>query len=434
MNMATLRKNKKTQAPADAGAELIVMPHSDSEATPSNDNSEEISVKPPNLVVIENFLKANYSFRYNLVSNRIEFKPTKTADYVLISDFHINSIYRKMKLNRIQISLMEIRSIINSDFVIKYDPFISYFDSLPSWDQKTDYIEQYASLVKTTNDILFQKCFKKWLVALVACAYDPAVVNHTVLIFSSKQGVGKTTFLMNLIPNELKQYVYSGCLNPDNKDSTIHLSECLLLNLDEIDNLNRGEISRLKEIITRGSIKIRKPFGHHADNLIRRASFCGSVNNKEFLNDNSGNRRFNCHDVVFIDYKKNVDLELVYTQAFHLFKNKFKFWFEGEDIDQITAHNEQFQSVTFEEELLLKYYERVDSSDTNLFLSATDIAAVFTENVKVNITNSFKQNLGKALAKHKFVRVKKNGRYVYALKNKSIPLSTSISLAGVQEN
>lgn len=432
--MATVRKSKKTQSPAEAGAELIVIPHSDSEVTLSKDNTEEVTVKPPNLVVIEKFLKANYSFRYNLVSNRIEFKPTKSSEYVLISDFHINSIYRKMKLNRIAINLMEIRSIINSDFVIKYDPFISYFDSLPFWDQKTDYIEQYASLIKTTNDILFQKCFKKWLVALVACAYDPSIVNHTVLIFSSKQGLGKTTFLMNIIPKELKEYVYSGALNPDSKDSTIHLSECLLINLDEIDTLNRGQISSLKEIITRGSIKIRKPFGHHADNLIRRASFCGSVNNKEFLNDNSGNRRFNCHDVVFIDYKKNVDLELVYSQAFHLFKNKFKFWFEGEDIDEITAHNEQFQSVTFEEELLLKYYEPVAPSDTNLFLSATDIAAVFAENVKVNITNSFKQNLGKALAKHKFVRVKKNGRWVYALKNKPFQISTSFSLAGVQDN
>jgi hypothetical protein len=56
------------------------------------------------------------------------------------------------------------------------------------------------------------------------------------------------------------------------------------------------------------------------------------------------------------------------------------------------------------------------------------------EHQKFNITNSFKQNLGKALAKHKFVRVKKNGRYVYALKNKSIPISTSFSLTGVNEN
>lgn len=430
--MTTVRKNKKIQA--TEVAEDIVLADLASEVNISKDNTEEVPVKPPNLVVIEKFLKANYSFRYNLVSNRIEFKPAKSSEYVLISDFHINSIYRKMKLNRIAINIMEIRSIINSDFVIKYDPFISYFDSLPSWDQKTDYIEQYASLIKTTNDILFQKCFKKWLVALVACAYDPSIVNHTVLIFSSRQGLGKTTFLMNLIPKELKQYVYSGSLNPDSKDSTIHLSECLLINLDEIDTLNRGQISSLKEIITRGSIKIRKPFGHHADNLIRRASFCGSVNNKEFLNDNSGNRRFNCHDVVFIDYKKTVDLNLVYSQAFFLFKNSFKYWFEGADIDEITAHNEQFQSVSFEEELLLKFYEPVAIADTKLFLSASDIAAAFTENVKVNITNSFIQNLGKSLNKHKFIRVKKSNRWVYALKPKQHLITNSFTLNEVAEN
>jgi len=69
-----------------------------------------------------------------------------------------------------------------------------------------------------------------------------------------------------------------------------------------------------------------------------------------------------------------------------------------------------------------------------LFLSTTDIASNLAEHQKLIITNSFRQHLGKALAKHKFARVKKNGRYVYALKNKSIHISTSFSLAGVNKN
>ena len=434
MNMATVRKKKKTQAPADAGAELIVIPNSDSEATPSNDNSEEITVKLSAQVILENFLNKHYCFRKNVVTSRIEFKAIKATEYSLLDDFKLNSIYRKIKLNRINTSIGELRSIINSDFIKEYDPFIDYFESLPIWDGKTDHIAQLAALVETTNNDLFQKTFKKWMVALVGSACNPEIINHTVLVFSGKQGVGKTTFMMNLIPIELKRYVFSGSINPTSKDSLVQLSECLLINMDELETMNKSQIGDLKELITKGSIRIRRAYGFHVENMTRRASFSGSVNDKEFLNDSTGNRRFLCHEIKSIDYKSSVPLNLVYSQAFSLSKNGFKYWFDGEEIDEITAHNEEFQSLTFEEEMLLKYYEAIHENETKLFLSTTDIASNLAEHQKLIITNSFRQNLGKALAKHKFARVKKNGRYVYALKNKSIHISTSFSLAGVNKN
>jgi predicted P-loop ATPase len=432
--MATVRKNKKAQAPASAGAELNKLPDLASEISPAKDNSEEVTIKLPALVMIENFLNKHYCFRKNVVTSRIEFKPIKASDFELLSDFKLNSIYRSMKLNRINTSIGELRAIINSDFIKEYDPFVTYFKNLPIWDGITDHISQLASLVETTNNDLFQKTFKKWLVALVASAYNPEIVNHTVLVFSGKQGVGKTTFMMNLIPIELKRYVFSGSINPTSKDSLVQLSECLLINMDELETMSKSQIGDLKELITKGSIRIRRAYGFHVENLTRRASFSGSVNDKEFLNDSTGNRRFLCHDVRSIDYKTNVQLDLVYSQAYSLMKSGFKYWFDGAEIDEITLHNEEFQSLTFEEELLLKFYEAIPENESKLFLSTTDIASNLAEHQKFSITNSFKLNLGRALAKNKFVRVKKNGRYVYALKNKSIPLSTSFSLAGVNEN
>lgn len=434
MNMATVRKNKKTQAPADAGAELIVTPNLDSEVTPSNDNSEEITVKLSAQVILENFLNKHYCFRKNVVTSRIEFKTIKASEYSLLDDFKLNSIYRKLKLNRINTNIGELRSIINSDFIKEYDPFVAYFESLPIWDGKTDHIAQLAALVETTNNDLFQKTFKKWMVALVGSACKPEIINHTVLVFSGKQGVGKTTFMMNLIPIQLNRYVFSGSINPTSKDSLVQLSECLLINMDELETMNKSQIGDLKELITKGSIRIRRAYGFHVENMTRRASFSGSVNDKEFLNDSTGNRRFLCHDIKSIDYKTSVELDLVYAQAYSLFNSGFKYWFDGAEIDEITAHNEEFQSLTFEEELLLKFYERILDKEAKLFLSTTDIASNLAEHQKVNITNSFTQNLGKALAKHKFVRVKKNGRWVYALKNKPFQISTSFSLAGVKEN
>jgi predicted P-loop ATPase len=435
-NSTPSAKKTQTQAPAIAGAEIVDVSQVVQNTENSAASAEEVTVteKLPNLVVIEKFLKTHYSFRYNLVTSRIEFRAIKASEFELLNDYKLNSIYRNMKLNRIQTNLGELRSIINSDFIRQYDPFLSYYKSLPPWDETTDHIEKYTSLVKTTNDILFQKCFKKWLVAMVACAIEPNVVNHTVLVFSGKQGVGKTTFLMNLIPKQLQNYVFSGTINPSSKDSMIQLSECLLINMDELESLSKHQVGELKELITKGAIRTRRAYGFNIENLVRRASFSGSVNDKQFLNDASGNRRFLCFEILEIDYKTIYDLNLMYSQAYSLFKNGFKYWFDGPEIAEITASNEEFATTSFEEELLLKFYEPVAIADTKLFLSASDIAAAFTESTKININNAFKQNLGKALNKHKFIRVKKSNRWVYALKPKQHLITTSFTLNEVAEN
>jgi predicted P-loop ATPase len=356
----------------------------------------------------------------------LEYKIKESKEFISLNDYKLNSVFRDLKTNRINTSISELRAILNSDFVPTYDPFVSYFDSLPIWDTKPDYIETLAATISTTNDDLWKRCFKRWLVAMVASAIDEMIVNHTVIVFSGKQGLGKTTWLLNLIPKELKKYVFSGTINPSNKDTLIQISECILINLDELESLSKSQIGELKELITKQAIRIRRAYGFHSENLVRRASFAGSVNDKEFLNDSTGNRRFLCFEVLNIQYEHGINMDQVFSQAVHLFKSGYQYWFDKKDIEEISANNDQFQSVSFEEELLLTYYEPIPKEMASLFLSTTDIASNLAEFRKFSITNTTKQNLGKALQKHKFLRLKKQGRYVYALKLKPIKTSTTL--------
>lgn len=131
------------------------------------------------------------------------------------------------------------------------DPFKDYFDNLPNNEDETDYITELANTITTTKQDLWQVCFKKWFVAMVACVTNDKAINQTVIVFSGKQGVGKTTWIEKLIPKPLKDYMFSGTINSNNKDTLIHFAECMLINLDELENLNRTEIGTLKELITK---------------------------------------------------------------------------------------------------------------------------------------------------------------------------------------
>ena len=182
---------------------------------------------------------------------------------------------------------------------------------------------------------------------------------------------------------------------------------------------------------------MRKAYGHNNETMPRRASFAGSVNTAQFLNDSTGSRRFLCFELEGIQYQHNVDINMAFSQALFLFKSGFRFWFDQEEIKNITANNEQYQLHSPEEELLLTWFEPAYKNELNqytdsqsnvlplhstgivggglTFLNASQIATKLAERAKINISDGTINKLGKALKKHNFLRLKKNGIFVYAL-------------------
>lgn len=333
-----------------------------------------------------------------------------------MNDFIENSMLRECLKARLKTNLSSLRNLLYSDFCPLYNPFQDYFQSLSPWDQTTDHITQLANTITTTKQELWQQCFKKWLVAMAGCVLNDKIINHTVIVFSGRQGLGKTTWMEKLVPKQLKEYLFSGTINPNNKDTLVHLAECMLINLDELENLNRSEIGSLKEIITKTQIRIRRAYGHNNETMPRRASFAGSVNTAQFLNDTTGSRRFLCFEVEAIQYQHHTSMEQVYAQALHLLNNGFKYWFDQEEIKAITENNEQYQLRSPEEELLLTWFETADKENASAFLNASQIASKLTEKAKLNVTDGAINKIGKALKKHNYIRLKKNGVFVYAVK------------------
>lgn len=380
-----------------------------------DDEDDEDKPKPTQIDRLELFLSNKYVFRHNIVSGKLEFQYFGKKKWNVMNDFIENSMLRECLKGRIKTNLSSLRNLLNSDFCPLFNPFEDYFFNLPTYDEKTDYITELANTITTTKQDLWQQCFKKWLVAMVGCVLDEKVINHTVIVFSGKQGLGKTTWVEKLVPKQLKEYLFSGTINPNNKDTLVQLAECMLINLDELENLNRSEIGSLKEIITKTQIRMRKAYGHNNETMPRRASFAGSVNTAQFLNDSTGSRRFLCFELEGIKYQHDVDINLAFSQALFLFKSGFRHWFDQEEIKSITENNEQYQLRSPEEELLLTWFEPCEREKANAFLNTSQIASKLAEKAKINITDSTINKLGRALKKHNFLKLKKNGIFVYAL-------------------
>ncbi len=370
-----------------------------------NDKEEK-----PRIVEVVEYLNKDFDLRYNVLKGYPEYCVRGESEYKHADQMFINTQVVELKCRGIKTSYQEVDQVLNSAIVDKYDPFEQYFNSLPQWDEsKSSEIERLADTVETNDQEYFKLCLKRWILALVASATNAETVNQQMIVLSGKQGLGKSTWISNLVPKSLEKYHYSGAVNPNNKDTYIHLAESLIINLDELTNMNKKQASSFKEIITQGTINIRKPFGRSSQKLTRRASFIGSINDSEFLYDLTGSRRFLCFEVNNIKYQNDINIDSVYSEAMHLLNRGDKFYFDKEDIQLIEKKNERFRVKNPMEIKLLDQFSPKDlgvklkSSSLNLpdvkNLRPTDVYKYLYEKEPTGGEVSY---LGKLLNKHKF--------------------------------
>ena len=364
---------------------------------------------------IENYLKSNYNFRFNEVILSVEYSLKGTDNWIILSEYEEHSIYISLKKARYKIPYTEFDILINSTFSKKVNPVRDYIYSLPPWDTTTDYIQKLADTVTTTKSDFWNKAFKKWFVAMIASALDDKIVNQSVIVFHGKQGAGKSTWFNTLLPNELKQYYHAKNINPKCKDALRLLSEKILINLEELTIGKKTEAEVFKEMVTLPEIETRIVFGKRHTKIPRLASLVASVNESEFINDPTGSRRLLVFDIKVIDYKHNIPIDKVISQAKYLFEHGYKYYFDGNEIDEILENNTEYCVSTNEESLILKRYKPIAPHKANIFMTATDIVEdlINKENsrcYKLNI-----MTIGKYLKLHGFAKVKKKGLYKWAL-------------------
>lgn len=386
-------------------------------------------VEPNEVKYIETYLKKFYKLRYNLVKGRTEITEKDKDDFRFLEDREMNDIWRKMKSSK-KISFQALEAILKSYFVEDFDPFCDYFEKLPDWDGH-GHIERFCDLFQVAEGQKerFENYFTRWFIGVVACSTGRGV-NHNCLVLVGGQGIGKTTILNKLCPDTLKKYLAVAQINPNDKDSKLLAVEAFIINLDELESSTREEVGHLKSLITTKDVSVRKAYGRNVENYKRRASFCGSVNRAQFLNDITGSRRFLVVDVEGIDLKAEFDVDQMYAQALRMLEDGVKYWFDNDEITQISNINSSYSEIDAEEELLLTKWapympsdsstrglKRLQGAGTIELKTATDIYSDIAS--KFNGRLSLKK-LGLILKKCGFVQVsvKEAGaaRRLYVLK------------------
>ena len=314
------------------------------------------------LLAVEDYLRERFDVRFNVVKESVEWRPCGDATpFQLLDDYRLNSISRELTHNGCSMRPDSLYRLLASEFTPRVDPFHEYFVGLGT-ASATGSIAQLAATVTVADPIVFARFLTKCLVAVVANAMTAiGCQNHTCLVLTGGQGQYKTSWLELLCPPVLaKQYLFTGKIHVESKDTQLLLSEYLFINIDDqLRTLNKQDENSLKTLITQPSVKVRRPYARLIAELPRRASFMGSVNGADFLTDPTGSRRFLPFEVEAIDIQaaKKVDIEAVWREAFQLWQTGYQYWFDETELIVVHERNSQFQHDTPEYDLVAAHFK-----------------------------------------------------------------------------
>lgn len=392
---------------------------------------------------IEKYLIEHYEFRYNVVKNSTEYRSiTNGKEWLPISNYDLNSIVRelrdvfyyqliteedgngeeKTKKKKVYLTTApgKLAEMIESSFAPKVDVIKEYLLGLSYTNYTGDAIEQLVKTVKLaswygpTEKEYWRSYLTKWLVGCVAnILVDWNCENHLCLVLVGEQGLKKGFWIERLVQDALgPNYIRTdGDFQPNSKDCKAAIGSYWLIHLDDmLKRINLRDYNEIKNAITTPDVKIRLPYKRFDEVLPHRASFIATVNDKHFLTDTTGARRFMPFEIESIDYDafKEISMRDVWTNAMYLHnQDDYKHWIDPGEETSLRGYKENFAVEFTEEGLLMQWYrpyvKNIDDVSTRKLMTSTMILKTLSENTVFR--NLSDKKLGGLLKKNGFNQV-----------------------------
>jgi putative DNA primase/helicase len=216
-----------------------------------------------------------------------------------------------------------------------------------AWDGTSRLAAWYATIQAKDGQALKERMMRKWAISCIAALFKHGGVSaHGVLTLLGDQGIGKTSWLLNLVPRGLGFAKDGMILRPDSPDSVRQVTSAWLVELGELDaTFRKSDIAALKAFITQDSDTYRLPYARKNTVNPRRTVFFASVNDVKFLSDSTGNRRYWTIDCENINYQHDIDMQQLWAEVKVLFDNGENWYLDNEELLELNDSNEQFMSV-----------------------------------------------------------------------------------------
>lgn len=167
-----------------------------------------------------------------------------------------------------------------------YHPVRVWLESVV-WDQ-TERLQHWLPTYVGCDDNLYTQAVGfRWMISAIARVFQPGCQVDSMLIFEGLQEEGKSSAF-----RALGKEWFGELNNMDYKTGAEILRGKWIVEMAELNGMDRAGVSRTKAFITTRSDRYRAPWERRAQDHARCGVLCGTVNESEYLNDPTGARRF----------------------------------------------------------------------------------------------------------------------------------------------
>lgn len=237
-----------------------------------------------------------------------------------------------------------------------YDKFVQYLDAL-TWDGTPRLDTWLVDLCGAADTPLTRAFGRKWLISAVQRNYRPGSKADTALILVGNQGVGKSSTLAALVPDNSMFADNLPALH--DKDVHLRMSELVIVELAELHQLtNQTQAELVKAFLTTTQGYVRQAYAASAQMFLRRAVIAGSTNEMSgFLTDVTGGRRFWPVEVTRCDVPAvTAARDQLWAEAVAAWRKGEVCWLSKDEESQAEEMRNQQHSVTDERVLLIQQF------------------------------------------------------------------------------
>ncbi len=203
-----------------------------------------------------------------------------------------------------------------------FHPVKDYLNSV-KWDEEKRVDRLLVDYLGAEDSAYVHAVTRKTLVAAVSRIFEPGIKFDYVLTLIGGQGVGKSTIVRKLG----KEWYSDSFGTVQGKEAFEQIQGVWILEMAELAGLKKAEMETIKHFISKQEDRYRVAYGRRIENFPRQCIFIGTTNNKDFLKDPTGNRRFWPVDTMEKEPLKSVwddldsyEIDQIWAEAVCLYK------------------------------------------------------------------------------------------------------------------
>ena len=330
---------------------------------------------------LKNFLYKRFDFRYNHLTGVTEYRERGVVGnpFRPIDEREMNGMIVDARLAGIPCWNSMIPTLVLSNKVEGFNPFHLYLSELPAWDG-TDRVTPL--LQRVSDDAMWMKGGRYWLRAMVAqwSGEERSHANSLMpILISNEQGLGKSTFCRQLLPDSLRGYYLDNLNLSPGTSPEKKLVNKGLINLDEFDKIGEKRQPDLKNLLQMLSVPVYrgKRLGYVTEP--RLASFIGTTNSRQILCDVTGSRRFLCVEVKQFIPDEALEHKQLYSQLKQEVLNGERDYLNKEEEKELQRKNKKYYRQSLLEDVFFACFRVPEDEEEGSWLTAAQMFQVMAK-------------------------------------------------------